>query len=100
MNKRRFPIIRTWHSEGAKQPEWIPWELLEPHEEQAIKNHDQTLEQLAARGGLDPCEAVAIIEDMGFHKRWPVGRTCGRDETKEAIRILTTLTSFTGTQQQ
>ena len=58
---RRFPIIKTWHSEGVVSPDSIPWELLSPHEPQAIKNHSQTLEQLAKRGGLDVCEAVALI---------------------------------------
>jgi len=44
----------------------IPWSLLEPHREQAKKNHDQTLERLSERGGLGPDEMVAIIED----RRW------------------------------
>jgi len=69
--ERRFPIIRTFHSEGAPQPEWVPWKILKAHEDQAIKNHDQTLEQLAARGGLDPCEVVAILDGMSFRDRWP-----------------------------
>jgi len=85
---RRFPIIRTWHSEGAPHPEWIPWELLAPHEAQAINNHAQTLERLAERGGLDVCEAVAIIEDMRFMDRWGIGKNNGRDQTREAIEIL------------
>lgn len=88
---KRFPIIRTWHSEGAPQPEWIPWELLAPHEAQAIKNHDQTLEQLAKRGGLDVCEAVAIIEGKKFHERWAGSKNNGRDKTQEAIGILNAL---------
>lgn len=88
---KRFPIIRTWHSEGAPQPEWIPWELIGPHEAQARKNHGQTLEQLAKRGGLDVCEAVAVIEDVDFRTRWSGSRDNGRDKTREAIAILETL---------
>ena len=41
----------------------IPWSMIGPHEEQAMKNHDQTLLQLARRGGLSVSEAVAVLED-------------------------------------
>ena len=41
----------------------IPWVVIGPHEEQAMKNHDQTLLQLARRGGLSVSEAVAVLED-------------------------------------
>ena len=51
---RRFPI------QGGPA---IPWDALAPHERQAERNHDQSLETLARRGGLSPCEAVAILED-------------------------------------
>lgn len=33
-----------------------------------MKNHMQTLETLASRGGLSACEAVAIIEDRPHHQ--------------------------------
>lgn len=90
-DERRFPIIRTWHSEGAPQPEWIPWSILKAHEDQAIKNHDQTLDQLAARGGLDPCEIVAILDGMGFHQRWPTSN--GREAAAMAIERLNEICS-------
>ena len=42
----------------------VPWEMLAPHEAQAQRNHGgQSLERLAQRGGLDPCEALAILDD-------------------------------------
>lgn len=47
----------------------IPWEVLEPHEPQAITNHGQTLQKLASRGGLDWGEAAAILEDRRFEKK-------------------------------
>lgn len=64
-NGRRFPIIdqRDWTKRDIVFPRDIPWSLLTPHEAQALQNHDQTLEELAKRGGLAPCEAVAVIED-------------------------------------
>lgn len=46
----------------------VPWSLIAPHERQAQKNHDQTLERLAERGGLDPSEMVAVIEDRPWHQ--------------------------------
>jgi hypothetical protein len=55
-------------------PRWFPiqggpkilWGVIEPHERQADANHGQTLERLAQRGGLSPCEAVAVLEDRDW----------------------------------
>lgn len=45
----------------------IPWEMIRPHEMQARSNHGgQTLDKLAARGGLGACEALAVLDD----RRW------------------------------
>lgn len=44
----------------------IAWYLMTPHERQAQRNHDQTLRRLAERGGLSPCEAVAVLEDRDW----------------------------------
>ncbi len=41
----------------------IPWGLIEPHRLQAERNHWQSLERLAERGGLAPSEALAVLED-------------------------------------
>ncbi|KKN03889.1 hypothetical protein LCGC14_1103200 [marine sediment metagenome] len=41
----------------------IPRTILKEHNEQAKKNHNQTLAELESRGGLDPTEILAIIED-------------------------------------
>lgn len=45
----------------------VPWSLIAPHEIQAQKNHHQTLERVAERGGLCPSEMVAVIEDRPWH---------------------------------
>lgn len=55
LKERRFPILQGGPS--------IPWRLIEPHGRQALANHSQTLERLAERGGLGPCEALAVLED-------------------------------------
>ncbi len=39
----------------------IPWGLIEPHEKQALTNHDQTLKRLAERGGLSSVEAWLVL---------------------------------------
>ena len=41
----------------------VPWAIISAHEEQAQRNHSQTLNRLAERGGLIPSEAVAIIKN-------------------------------------
>src|ERR1700677_5152883 len=41
----------------------VPWQMILPHEKQALLNHYQTLRRLHERGGLSPGEAVAVLED-------------------------------------
>jgi len=45
----------------------IPFAMLVPHEAQAKRNHYQSLDRLAQRGGLSACEALAILEDRPWH---------------------------------
>lgn len=61
-NERMFPILGRSRVGGATYAP-IPWRVIAPHALQAMKNHDQTLERLAERGGLSPCEAIAVLED-------------------------------------
>lgn len=39
------------------------------HEDQAQKNHGQSLERLAQRGGLSPTEALAIAERREYKSK-------------------------------
>lgn len=57
---KQYPVI------GTNPQEYVPWEILIPHEKRVIRNHAQTLEQLAERGGLAWVEIVWILLD----KRW------------------------------
>jgi hypothetical protein len=42
----------------------IPWAMLEPHDEQAKRNHGgQNLQVLRRRHGISACEALAILDD-------------------------------------
>lgn len=64
---RTFPIMAIRHGARSHRDDFtIPWELLAPHEQQARRNHQQTLEELAMRGGLSATEALAVIEDRPF----------------------------------
>jgi len=45
----------------------LPWDMIEPHEDQARRNHGgQSLERLAERGGLSAAEAVAVLAGRMF----------------------------------
>lgn len=66
MTQRRFPIINAGNVSGCMI--FVPWDLLGPHENQAQKNHGQSLERLAERGGLAPSEALAVLEDRSWHE--------------------------------
>ena len=58
---KEFPIMTN------KGKEYIPYDIIKPHEEQALKNHcGQTLDRLAARGGLSWEEDYAVLKDSKF----------------------------------
>lgn len=48
----------------------VPWDLIAPHEAQAIANHEQSLEELARRGGLSPNEMMCVLEDKRLSLRY------------------------------
>lgn len=56
-----FPIMQGKYIKG------IPWSMIAPKEVQAKRNHSmQNLEELAKRGGLSPCEAIAVLEGRSW----------------------------------
>ena len=65
MSARRFPVMLRAAIEG---PRFVPWSFVAPHEANALRNHGQSLEKLATRGGLSPVEIWAIVHDA----RWRV----------------------------
>ena len=60
--QKKFPVMTTPRKSGA----FIFWDMIEPHREQAHRNHGQTLERLAEHGGLGPEELVAVLEDREY----------------------------------
>lgn len=78
-----FPILESVGS----QPVYIPYNIIAPHEAQAIRNHSQTLQRLAERGGLDWTEVLAILNDktwkeMGYKFHLQEGEM---EKAKEAV---------------
>ena len=57
-----FPIM------GGDQLRGIKWELVEGHNDQAKRNHEQSLARLALRGGLDPLELWCVVNDMSWRE--------------------------------
>ena len=75
--KRQFPILWScFSSEMARLayalkgeepiPTHVPFSLVERHHGQCRRNHGQTPEELAKRGGLAVDELVAVFEDRSF----------------------------------
>lgn len=55
----KYPVI------GTRPQEYIPHEVLIPHEKRAMENHGgQTLQRLAERGGLSWYEILCVLEDV------------------------------------
>lgn len=57
--EKRFPVLNQQHCHPSKRktmPRSVPWAFAEKFRQQALENHEQTLEQLAERGGLAPEE--------------------------------------------
>lgn len=75
MTPKLFPILRSYEERRKfpEVPDSLPWEFLEPHERQALRNHGgQTLARLAERGGLGVCEALAVVEGRAWSPMVPV----------------------------
>lgn len=64
-------------------PSSIPWEVIAPYEGQALINHQQSLEKLASRGGLDPGETYLVMTG----RCWK-GETFTPEFYKEACAFL------------
>jgi len=59
-----FPILQGYNHSAPKIELKVPWELIALHEKQAYRNHGQTLERLAERGGLCSSEILSVISDI------------------------------------
>lgn len=70
MAERMFPM----HPDSPGDLREVPWALLAGHERQAERNHNQSLERLAQRQGLDPREMLAVLKDRPWEafRDWPL----------------------------
>lgn len=68
MGRENMPIM------SSKYLRSMPMVMLS--EKQAMKNHGQTLERLAERGGICPSEALSIID--GLH--WGAVKVCDEND--------------------
>jgi hypothetical protein len=90
---KQFPIM--WPigcaygtREEAKCPTSIPWDVIAPHGRQAYDNHEQTLEELARRGGLDPSEAVAVLTDRRWRELGVAAHSCTKAQLQDFVKEL------------
>ena len=82
---KKFPIqvcTTRAHDHKVRAPRRVPWEFVEPAREQAMRNHDQTLERLAERGGLAPGELRCALDgkDLWPHFTGYSADRCAEDE--------------------
>ena len=76
MSAKQKPMRAVMPIMGAELMSEIPFAMIAPHEAQAQRNHGQSLERLAQRGGLAACEAIDIIEG----RRWGSAKVCVENE--------------------
>lgn len=58
---RLFPVM-------SKLRQAVPWALVEPWRDAAVRNHGQTLERLAERGGLSARELWAVAHGKSLRE--------------------------------
>jgi len=46
----------------------VPFQLVDDHCAQCMRNHGQTPQRLAQRGGLDPWELLAVVTDRSWRE--------------------------------
>lgn len=76
-----MPLMGLWHPGWEDYP-YKKVRIPRDREEQAQNNHDQSLDELRIRGGLDPAETVAILE----RKSWREVMDMTPDETIDILR--------------
>lgn len=65
-DQKLFPVMLDMRTVA-----YVPFSLVKAHERQALRNHMQTVERLADRGGLDCTELAAVLEDREWRRISP-----------------------------
>ena len=63
MPSRTFPIHPDDRALLPDAPAAVAWDVLEERRWRVLRNHGDTPDSLAERGGLSWCELLAIVED-------------------------------------
>lgn len=66
----QFPIQRGDEARRLNLPipRSIPWLFIVPHEAQALRNHGQSIQRLAERGGTSVKETLAIVRGLKWQE--------------------------------
>lgn len=79
-----FPLIRTARNRNENLPDYVLYRELAPFEHQALKNHGQTLQRLAERGGMSAREIYAVCHELGLREFTEPGN----EEVREFVRSI------------
>lgn len=80
MARQHMPIL------GDAAITKLPFAAFAHREDRAMKNHNQTLERLAQRGGLCLSEALAILEDRPLPNGWDWEPAVVRDKIRTLLK--------------
>lgn len=87
---KKFPVMLNYYERKELShlacPTSVPWAFVEQFEHTVKYFHDQTLERLAQRGGLGPCELMAAITNR---KAW-----WKEPEEKAVVALKTAVDEF------
>lgn len=68
VSSRQFPIMNEGYPEC---PSSIPWFIASQYDRQIQRNHGQSLEAIAERGGLDPSELWFVVQAKSYDNNEP-----------------------------
>ena len=93
INTRMFPIQENRYNrkEPWDAPTEIPWSIIAPYDNRARRNHSQSLERLAEKGGLSPSEAMNILNDRDLfsgNHNYEAQREAGRRLRERVYQFL------------
>lgn len=83
-SQKHFPVLGSF----AEFLGNVPWDFVRRGEQQALANHNQTLERLAERGGLHPIEMEAAIRGKSLKE------VRGRTEEEASYWLKEELTKY------
>lgn len=74
---KTFPILYPYSRKPkATDVLAVPWFWIIEYEKQAKRNHDQTIQRLSERGGLDPQEIWCAVKGIGLWDPQPSHDEC------------------------